>query len=220
MKHGDKAKTDIALTSAEPAGAIEWACNSLELRASTLFLIAYLLVTQLVIAVLSCEWLLNEQVPYAVMGATSLLFILASIRYMPLAFTLWLVTSIALHVVLGVRMDCYQTSACYDKLVHVLLMAWLVLLVSCFVYKRLPVLHSTLTTPICLVVNLTLALAMGAAWEMFEFTMDQTGLFKAQRGLVDTMLDLFADAVGGLVVCGIVLLTQRNVLPSGDDACT
>ena len=36
-------------------------------------------------------------------------------------------------------------------------------------------------------------------WEIFEFSIDRTGLFQTQRGLADTMLDLIADTVGALM---------------------
>ena len=45
----------------------------------------------------------------------------------------------------------------------------------------------------------------GTAWELFEFWVDLTGVFIAQRGLHDTMLDLAADTAGAvLVVVGFV----------------
>lgn len=53
------------------------------------------------------------------------------------------------------------------------------------------------------------AVAAGALWEIFEFTMDQvigTTMQKPTRndpsGLTDTMLDLIVDCAGALVVCG------------------
>ena len=45
----------------------------------------------------------------------------------------------------------------------------------------------------------TFALALGAMWEIFEFTMDQLfGLRMQKNGLVDTMWDLIVDGVGAL----------------------
>jgi len=43
------------------------------------------------------------------------------------------------------------------------------------------------------------ALAIGALWEIFEFSMDQTlGLNMQKSGLIDTMWDLIVDAAGAL----------------------
>jgi hypothetical protein len=44
------------------------------------------------------------------------------------------------------------------------------------------------------------ALAIGAIWEIFEFTVDQTFNTNMQKGLHDTMWDLIADSVGALLV--------------------
>jgi hypothetical protein len=45
------------------------------------------------------------------------------------------------------------------------------------------------------------ALAFGAGWEIFEFTMDQLfGLNLQKNGLVDTMWDLIVDTLGALVI--------------------
>lgn len=43
------------------------------------------------------------------------------------------------------------------------------------------------------------ALALGAVWEIFEFTMDQSfGLNMQKSGIVDTMWDLIVDSLGAL----------------------
>ena len=42
------------------------------------------------------------------------------------------------------------------------------------------------------------AMAAGAVWEIFEFAMDQLFGLNMQKGLVDTMADLIADAIGAL----------------------
>ncbi len=198
-----KAKSDMLAASVEWANALGYAKRSFASRVFSVLLFSFLLLTQLVVAGLSYDWLLTEQFPSAVMGATAFLIILASLRYLAFDFTLWLSVSISLHVVLGVKMDFYQTLFGYDKLVHLFMMAWLVLLISCFLHQRFLAAQITFDVPIRLVVDLTLALALGAAWEMFEFTIDQTRLFNSQLGLDDTMLDLFADALGGLVAFGI-----------------
>ncbi|MDD4878494.1 MAG: hypothetical protein PHO02_05665 [Candidatus Nanoarchaeia archaeon] len=48
------------------------------------------------------------------------------------------------------------------------------------------------------------ALAIGALWEIFEFSMDSFFRLNMQKsGLVDTMWDLIVDAASALVVCTI-----------------
>jgi hypothetical protein len=60
------------------------------------------------------------------------------------------------------------------------------------------------------------ALAFGAFWEIFEFTMDQLfGLNMQKNGLVDTMWDLIVDGIGALVIAFLGYLyirKQRKVL--------
>lgn len=47
----------------------------------------------------------------------------------------------------------------------------------------------------------TFAIALGVAWEIFEFAMDSFFGFNMQKsGLVDTMWDLIVDAFGGILV--------------------
>ncbi len=48
-----------------------------------------------------------------------------------------------------------------------------------------------------------IAVSAGTLWEVFEFTLDRTGLFQTQKGLTDTMLDLVADTVGALATMGL-----------------
>lgn len=49
--------------------------------------------------------------------------------------------------------------------------------------------------------SFTFALAIGALWEIFEFSMDQVFLTNMQKsGLIDTMWDLIVDSLGALFV--------------------
>jgi len=59
------------------------------------------------------------------------------------------------------------------------------------------------------------ALAFGAFWEIFEFTMDGLLGFNMQKnGLVDTMWDLIVDALGALTIAllGYFYLRKGNLL--------
>ncbi len=56
------------------------------------------------------------------------------------------------------------------------------------------------------------ALAIGAIWEIFEFTMDKLFGFTMQKsGLMDTMSDLIIDTAGALIasVSGYLYLTKK-----------
>lgn len=57
------------------------------------------------------------------------------------------------------------------------------------------------------------AMAIGAVWEIFEFTMDQTfGLSMQKSGLKDTMYDLIVDTFGAIIAsaAGYYYLTERK----------
>lgn len=57
------------------------------------------------------------------------------------------------------------------------------------------------------------AMAIGALWEIFEFTMDQLfGLSMQKSGLIDTMYDLIVDTVGAVIasVAGFYYLAERK----------
>lgn len=104
------------------------------------------------------------------------------------------------HVMLGMWLGLYDSSDLYDKLMHALgvgaIAALLILAIRDYCERQ------RLALPPSLMMWLVLcgAVSMGTAWELFEFSMDLTGLVTAQRGLHDTMLDLAADSVGALIV--------------------
>ena len=56
-------------------------------------------------------------------------------------------------------------------------------------------------------------MAIGATWEIFEFTMDKLfGLSMQKSGLDDTMYDLIVDTFGALsaAAAGYYYLTERK----------
>jgi hypothetical protein len=108
----------------------------------------------------------------------------------------WAVTALAAHVVLGMAGGLYARSAQYDEPVHLV-----VFLGTARLERAVPVL---------------VALALGTLWELFEFAADASGLVTAQRGLADTMLDLAADAAGGL---GAAVLWPRATLRACARSC-
>lgn len=55
------------------------------------------------------------------------------------------------------------------------------------------------------------AIAIGVAWEIFEFFMDSTfGLKMQKSGLVDTMTDLIVNVIGALLVSFLGFLYLKN----------
>jgi hypothetical protein len=63
------------------------------------------------------------------------------------------------------------------------------------------------------ILSFTIAVSIGAVWEIFEFTMDQLfGLNMQKSGLMDTMWDLIVDCVGGFIasLAGYLYLEGRR----------
>lgn len=58
--------------------------------------------------------------------------------------------------------------------------------------------------------TVSFALAMGAAWEIYEFTLDQRFGQHMQMGANDTMHDLVADSVGGAAVAAMLYVRRRR----------
>lgn len=103
------------------------------------------------------------------------------------------------HIMLGMQLGLYESSRLYDKAMHLLGSAAVasVLSVGLLSYCR----QANLRLPPELWRWLVFAgtVCAGAFWEIFEFSVDQTGLFVAQKGLQDTMIDLIANALGALL---------------------
>ncbi len=121
---------------------------------------------------------------------------------------------LAAHVVLGMHGGLYETSAVYDKAMHALGSAAVAALAAFALRGYCARRRIDLPTmPVCLLV-LGATLSAGTLWEMFEFAIDRTGLFRAQRGLQDTMLDLVANGLGAVLVVAVLTsadLTRRSL---------
>ena len=68
------------------------------------------------------------------------------------------------------------------------------------------------------------AVALGAIWEIFEFTMDQLFGLNMQKpmlgdpsGLTDTMWDLIVDTLGAAVACIMAWIYMRRARKNGSD---
>ena len=132
------------------------------------------------------------------------------VRDKPLRDAVSWVTAVLLaaHVVFGMQAELYETSALYDKAMHVLGSAAVAGLLLFAVYRYCS--HHLIELPLAFTVTIVLAgtLSAGTLWELFEFAVDRTGLFYAQRGLFDTMIDLLADAIGAILMVATLWLAQ------------
>ena len=152
-------------------------------------------------------WLMGNQL-WVIVGVTS-----ALITFIPKylvrdhklrTFTnLCISALIAAHIVLGMQLGLYESSMLYDKFMHVIglfaITGLVIAAVSQYCNKNSLVLPSSLLS----ILVISVSVSAGTLWEVFEFTIDLTGLFQAQRSLSDTMLDLIADTIGALAAMGL-----------------
>ncbi|MFK7854491.1 MAG: hypothetical protein AB8B79_10275 [Granulosicoccus sp.] len=110
---------------------------------------------------------------------------------------------LAAHIVFGMQLGLYETSMLYDKVMHMIgsgAIAGLLLLAIHSYCSRNQVVLSSWHFSVLVFCG---TLSAGTLWEIFEFTIDQTGMFYAQRGLQDTMIDLLADAAGAILLLAL-----------------
>lgn len=172
-----------------------------------------------VIAIVGLAWLWTGQLAFAGVAAASLALSVLPARLVAApslrdAVRAVVAVLLAAHVALGMGAGLYESSALYDKAMHAL-GCGAVAVLAIRAVELYDVRHD-LELPTNLVVCLALCatVSVGTAWELFEFAVDATGAFTAQRGLADTMLDLLADTVGAALVVGAFALERgRDAVP-------
>lgn len=119
---------------------------------------------------------------------------------------------LAAHILLGMQLEFYENSIWYDKAIHGIGSAAIAVVLLLFIRQYCSV--RSIALPVGLVAAFVLGgtVTAGTLWELFEFSIDLTGLFYAQRGLHDTMLDLLADTVGAVlaIVVFIIAASVQN----------
>jgi len=128
---------------------------------------------------------------------------------LPFELDLLITLSLFLHTFLGEGMDFYQRFAHWDKLLHLYGGSVVAVLAFVTVYT----LHYThkvrLSIPLIGFFTVIFALAVGALWEIGEFTVDNVFMRQTQDNLADTMWDLIDDLVGGTVAAALGMLYVR-----------
>jgi len=131
----------------------------------------------------------------------------------PEEFEIWILIFVYLSLYLGEVQNFYELFWWWDTLLHgfsAISIGLLGFVVMLYLeqgnhVKAKPIL-------ICLLAFL-FAVALGALWEIFEFTMDQTlGSTMQDNSLVDTMVDLIVDTIGAFIgaLVGFIYLKNQN----------
>jgi hypothetical protein len=131
----------------------------------------------------------------AVIAGCACALVVATCAMRDARWGLWLSCATALHVHIGIGLGLYLTTSWFDLALHAATTAWLVVLTSSVLMQRG---LASGVWPVC-AVAVMLALGFGAAWELFEASIDALFALGAQLDLHDTNLDLFADLSGGLI---------------------
>ncbi len=133
--------------------------------------------------------------------------------YIPPEFEIVMVIFIYASLILGEVHGYYETYWWWDVLLHTgsgLALGIIGFLLLLILYDE----EKIDASPITLVIfSFCFALALGALWEIFEFTVDQLlGANMQKSGLVDTMWDLIVDSLGALIasISGWVFLKSNQ----------
>src|SRR3989344_1263980 len=131
--------------------------------------------------------------------------------YLPFALDFGIVMLIFFSLFIGSIQNYYDYLPIWDKILH--FQSGLILAVAGFVVVY--ILNQTermgidLTPFFVAIFAASFSIALGALWEIGEFTGDSFLHMSAQGGLFDTMWDLIADAVGAIVVSAIGYVWMR-----------
>ncbi|MBL4871794.1 MAG: hypothetical protein JKX72_12695 [Robiginitomaculum sp.] len=169
----------------------------------------------LISAAITYNWLCRWQMTQAAVGLVCTLLVGLCYRRFGTThpqLSLWLAIWFTGHL-LGMFFNMYETSASFDKAMHAIITSGFVMMWIDWVQPALTRSQPDPFRRLCSAVLLafTFTLASAALWEIFEFAIDQTGLFVAQRGLEDTMLDMIAALAGGALALAMrarALVTQ------------
>ncbi len=146
-------------------------------------------------------WIECGQLSFALVGiACTTALIVSQWQFGPQRpwLSLWLAIWFTSHL-LGMRYGLYGSSSLFDKAMHAIItggfvVMWIDWIRPALAGSRLDPRHNPWSL---LLLAVIFTLATAALWEIFEFGIDQTGMFRAQRGLDDTMLDMIAALAGG-----------------------
>jgi hypothetical protein len=186
-----------------------------------LFAISYVLRFLILAETLTAAWNKNLLLLFLSAGILLLTFIPSFIERsykinLPTEFELLVVLFISSSLFLGEVKKFYIKFWWWDLFLHsmsAMILGFVGFLIVYILYteKRIK------TTPrFVMLFSFCFAVAIGALWEIVEFTIDSSLGWNMQKsGLVDTMWDLIVDAIGAFVVSlsGYFYLKRKNQLP-------
>ncbi len=178
------------------------------------YFIRVIFIVALIDAVIKQEWVVLF-ISFVALFLTFLPYIIErSYRiHLPIELQLLIVVFIFASLYLGELHGYYTKYLWWDVVLHTgagltLGLAGFILLYVLYEGKKIHARPSTVAF-----FSFCFALALGALWEIFEFTIDRTVGTHMQKGLLDTMSDLIVDSVGALLTSflGYLYLKRTTV---------
>lgn len=128
---------------------------------------------------------------------------------LPFELDLLFTLMVFLHAFMGEVLDLYSKFELFDKALHLYGGVVIAMLGFLVVYT----LHYTrkvrLSLPLVGFFTISFTMAVGAMWEIGEFTVDKLFDTRAQNGLDDTMIDMIVDLIGGVAVSVLGMVYVR-----------
>lgn len=140
-------------------------------------------------------WAANQHYAHFVVAVVAVFLSLIGVWLASRALSLWLICTLTIHVGGGMALDGYARPY-FDIGLHFGFIGWLTFLTITALNRREQWQALVSSRSQLLAVGLLFGLGVGAAWEIFEYLIDLTGVYQAQQGLSDTMTDLLADGAG------------------------
>jgi len=133
--------------------------------------------------------------------------------HLPIELELLIVLALFLHSG-GGALDAYHNIPWWDHITHFLSTA-VVSLLAFIVMAIIDAYSSEIkfNMPLLIFFIVIFSLAMGVIWEFFEFTSDLLFGTHAQLNNTDTMVDLFFDLLGGIIVAIPGALYLKHTTP-------
>ncbi len=183
-----------------------------------LFAISYILRLIIVIEAVTAAWNKNLEILFIAVGILILTFIPSFIARnykinIPIEFEALVVLFISFSLFLGEVHGFYTKFWWWDIFLHSLsglLLGSAGFLALYIMYTE----HKIKTSPrLAMFFSFCVAVAMGALWEIVEFSLDGTLGWNMQKsGLVDTMWDLIVDSISAIIIsaAGYFYLKRKN----------
>jgi len=132
---------------------------------------------------------------------------------LPNEFETFVILFLFLHFALGEMRGFYEKIAWWDLMMHSSSAIMLGMLGFMIVYTLFYTREVRCSPLFAAIFTFSFVLALGAVWELFEFSMDVLLNFNMQKsGLIDTMTDLLLDTIGALFssVFGYLYITKKR----------